>query len=130
MLKTERAVYPPAMSELSSTNSYLYQTHGESVVGLPYLQALKGEPLSEAQTAALVDAVKRLEARNVVAITGDCGAMLHYQDIVAKLTTKPVLLSALLQAPLLATTFRPTEQVLVITSDKRATTDEVQHQGG
>ena len=127
MLQAERAPCP-AMSELASSNSYLYQTHGEPVRGLPHLQALWGEPLSDAQHAALVEAVQRLEARKVVAITGDCGAMLHYQDQVAKLTSRPVLLSALLQAPLLATIFRADEQVLVLTADKRATTDAVLQQ--
>ena len=43
---------------------------------------------------------------DVMAITGDCGAMLHYQREVAKMTKTPVLLSALLQAPLLATVFQ------------------------
>lgn len=154
MLKTERAVYPPAMSDLSSTNSYLYQTHGTAIAGLPYMQALRGEPLTDAQRKSLSLAVRRLEAKKVVAITGDCGAMLHYQHQVAALSTRPVLLSALLQAPLLATTFKSDEQarrppparlrplparstatshrsrthasqVLVITSDKTVTTDAV-----
>ena len=96
MLKTERAVYPPAMSDLSSTNSYLYQTHGTAIAGLPYMQALRGEPLTDAQRKSLSLAVRRLEAKKVVAITGDCGAMLHYQHQVAALSTRPVLLSALL----------------------------------
>lgn len=110
MLKTERAVYPPAMSDLSSTNSYLYQTHGTAIAGLPYMQALRGEPLTDAQRKSLSLAVRRLEAKKVVAITGDCGAMLHYQHQVAALSMRPVLLSALLQAPLLATTFKSDEQ--------------------
>jgi len=106
VLRTVRAKYPPAMSELSNTNSYLYETHASVVAGLPYSQALAGGPLSDAQRASLQAAVKRLEAKKVVAITGDCGAMLHYQREVAKMTKTPVLLSALLQAPLLATVFQ------------------------
>jgi len=123
MLCTERAVYPPAMSALSSTNSYLYQTQSETVAGLSYLQALEAGPLTDAQHAALKASIAALEAKKAVAITGDCGAMLHYQDAAAKMTKLPVLLSSLLQAPLLSTTFAADELVLVVTSDKRATTE-------
>ena len=123
MLQTERAVYPPAMSELSSTNSYLYQLKVSRVRGLAYRQALEGGALTDEQVAALREAVAALEAKQVVAITGDCGAMINYQHEVSQMTRLPVLLSPLLQAPLLATVFRRSEKVLVVASDKTATTE-------
>ena len=99
VLRTERDFYPPAMSDLTTTNSYLYQTHPATIKGLPYEQVLAASPLSGEQHAALEAAVRALEAKKVVAITGDCGALIHSQTYVAKMTRTPVLLSALLQVP-------------------------------
>jgi len=121
-LRSERDFYPPAMEDLSSTNSYLYSTVPATVAGLPYAQALEAGPLTAAQLDALAEAVASLEAQKVVAITGDSGAMLHYQQEVTKMTTLPVVLSSLLQAPLLASVFAADEQVLVMTSDATVTT--------
>ena len=98
MLRSERKVYPPSMSELTETNSYLYQIHPATVGGLKFEDALEGKLLSDAQRTALADAIKVLEAKKCKAITGDCSAMLHYQEEVLAMTKLPVLLSALLQA--------------------------------
>ena len=98
MLPSERSVYPPAMSELTETNSYFYQINPVTVAGLKFTDALKGRPLTAVQRAALRVAVKELEDRKVEAITGDCSAMLVYQEEVMAMTKVPVLLSALLQA--------------------------------
>ena len=124
MLRSERAVYPPTMPDLTETNKYLYQIHPATVKGLTYEDALAGVDLSAAQQEALEAAVKELEQQGVLAITGDCSAMLKYQPAVQKLTSLPVCLSSLLQAPLLAAVFSAQEQVLVLTSDASSTPPE------
>jgi hypothetical protein len=54
-----------------------------------------------AVTPAFVQAAKELEAQGVRAITGNCGYMLAYQGEVAAAVSIPVLMSSLLQVPLL-----------------------------
>jgi len=122
VLRSERPFYPPAMSELTETNSYLYQIQPAIVSGLKFADTLEGKPLSAEQRASLAAAVKELESRKVLAITGDASSMLHYQEEVTKMTKLPVLLSALLQAPLLAAVYSKAEKILVITSDATVTT--------
>jgi len=121
MLRTERAVYPPAMSELTSTNKYLYQIQPATIAGLKFHDALEGKPLTAEQRASLEKAVRSLEAQKVQAITGDTSALLHYQEEVQAMTRLPVLLSALQQAPLLAAVYSSQELILILTSDASVT---------
>jgi hypothetical protein len=52
-------------------------------------------------TPAFVKAAQELERQGVRAITGNCGYMLAYQEDVAAAVSVPVLMSSLLQVPLL-----------------------------
>jgi len=124
VLRTERPFYPPAMSDLTHTNKYLYETQPALIKGLTYLDALQGVTLSEEQLASLRAAVAELDAKGVLAITADCSAMVAYQPLVAQMTSTPVVLSCLLQAPLLMTMYAAEEKILVLTSDSTTTTEE------
>ena len=67
-----------------------------------------GKPLDAAQTKALKAAIDKLDQLGVVAITGDCGAFVHYQVEARKMTATPMVLSPLMQAPMLAAMYAGT----------------------
>ena len=117
VLRTERTAYPPALHELTETNSYLYGSLPIVVSGLTYEHALEGGALSETLLETLQGSVASLEAKGVVAISGDSGALIHYQQEVTRMTRLPVALSSLLQAPLIAAVYPPEQKLLVITAD-------------
>lgn len=123
VLRTERPFYPPAMSDITMANKYLYETQPALVKGLTYLEALEGVSLSAEQEASLKSAVAELDGKGVLAITADCSAMVAYQQAVAQMTSTPVVLSSLLQAPLLMTMYAAEEKVLVLTSDSSTTNE-------
>ena len=101
VLRCARAKFMPAQLSVGS-NSYLYTTVQAEVQGLPYSDVRAGKPLDAAQTKALKAAIDKLDALGVVAITGDCGAFVHYQVEARKMTATPMVLSPLMQAPMLA----------------------------
>lgn len=102
-----------------STNSKLFRVHPVMVKGLDYETVRSGAPLSAAQLAALDEALEELASVKAIAVTGDTGLLAHYQHICAAKTATPVLLSPLLQAPLLASVLHPKASVLCITSDSQ-----------
>ena len=71
------------------------------------------DELTPSQLKALNEAVKALDAQGVIAITGDCGAFVHCQKEVRKLTKTPVALSSLMQAPLLASMYTQEEKAII-----------------
>ena len=101
VLRCARAKFMPAQLSVGS-NSYLYTTVQAEVQGLPYSDVRAGKPLDAAQTKALKAAIDKLDSLGVVAITGDCGAFVHYQVEARKMTATPMVLSPLMQAPMLA----------------------------
>lgn len=124
LLRTVRASHPPAMADLTQTNRYLYTTVPREIEEIKHGEILQAEDLTAVQAQAIADAVKELESRNCLAIAGDDASFVHYQHVVANMTNLPVVLSPLLQAPLIASMFNPTELVLVITADTETLTSE------
>ena len=107
VLRCARAKFMPAQLSVGS-NSYLYTTVQAEVQGLPYSDVRAGKPLDAAQTKALKAAIDKLDSLGVVAITGDCGAFVHYQVEARKMTATPMVLSPLMQAPMLAAMYAET----------------------
>ena len=64
-----------------------------------------------------VDAVKWLDSQAVSAITGDCGFMMHFQDLATTNSKVPVFMSTLIQLPFVTTTFSPKDQIAVFTAN-------------
>jgi len=90
-----------------------------TVAGLDLATVRGAKPLSAAQAGALDAALAELEKQNAISIVSDSGLMVHYQMATAAKTKVPVLLSPLLQAPLLACILKDHETVLVITGDSK-----------
>jgi len=122
LLRIDRggAPVPPVMLDTvlsEGTNSKLFRVKPVTVAGLDYATVRAGGTLTDAQSAALDSALKKLEKAGAIAVTGDCGLLAYYQSFAAKKTKTPVLLSPLLQAPLLASVLDPKASILVVTSD-------------
>jgi len=124
LLRVDRAgaSLPPVMLDAAlsqGTNSKLFRVHPVTIKGLDYATSRRGGALSAAQSAALDAALKELEKAKAIAVTADTGLLAHYQSAAAKMTKLPVLLSPLLQAPLLANVLHPKATILVMTSDAK-----------
>lgn len=61
-----------------------------------------------------VSAAKQLEAEGVRAITGNCGYMAAYQDVIAAAVDVPVFMSSLIQAPMLVRLLGPAQRLGVL----------------
>ena len=64
-----------------------------------------------------MDAVKWLDSQSVSAITGDCGFMMHFQDLATANSKVPVFMSTLIQLPFVTTTFSSKDQIAVFTAN-------------
>jgi len=68
-------------------------------------------------TQHIVAAARYLQRQGVRAITSDCGYMLHFQDAVRQAVDIPVMLSSLLQLPLIAALLPSAQAIGVICAD-------------
>jgi hypothetical protein len=68
----------------------------------------------------LRDAVEALEMDGCIAITGESGWMLQYEEAVREFATVPVFLSAMVQCPLVAASLEEGQKAVVLTLDRDA----------
>ena len=116
---------PPFMLDnviSNTTNSQMFRVQPVTVEGLSYDTVRAGCKLSDDQLAAMERAVMALETAGAIAIVGDTGMLVHYQTLCAEMASVPVMLSPLLQAPLLVSVLQPESSILVVTSDARTFT--------
>lgn len=78
-----------------------------------------------ALTPAFVEAAQYLVHQGVRAITGDCGYMATHQSAVAAAVHVPVLLSSLLQIPLLLRMLAPEQWLGIICANDASFTDDL-----
>jgi hypothetical protein len=69
-----------------------------------------------------IDAGWKLVNEGVKAITGNCGFMVLYQDLMAKEFPVPVFMSSLLQLPFISRMLKPGEKVGIITANGKTLT--------
>lgn len=74
--------------------------------------------------APFLEAASSLERSGVEAITGSCGFLAIYQREISARVKIPVLLSSLLQIPLLQVMYHPHVRIGVLTADRHALTPE------
>ena len=97
-----------------------YETRVATVRGLTF-EAAKSGAMSPGLEAAFRDAVDELQTGgggDLVGISGNCGFMMFYQELVRGLAGVPVFMSPLLQAPLVAGALPPSGIILVLTASK------------
>ncbi|HUN46662.1 MAG TPA: hypothetical protein VMU85_09080 [Stellaceae bacterium] len=100
--------------DVDNASTYRYPVLYKVVPGLSTAACLRGAP--DLATAA-VEAAKVLEGQGVRALASDCGFMLQFQAAVRDAVRIPVMLSSLLQLPMIANAFAPTRPIAVITAD-------------
>lgn len=108
--------YPPIPGDIACDASYGYKVVFRQVRGLTF-EKCQDAVLDITIRKSLENAVKELEDEGVVAITGDCGFLMAYQPYVRQLTQKPVILSSILQAPMLAVANGPDAKFAVFTAN-------------
>jgi hypothetical protein len=100
--------------DVDNASTYRYPVLYKVVPGLSTAACLRGAP---DLAAAAVEAAVALEGQGVRAIASDCGFMLQFQGAVREAVRVPVMLSSLLQLPIVAGGFAPTRPIAVITAD-------------
>ena len=111
--------FPPGCPGNASTFPFPVRysiVRGASMERLVY----QGDP---ALLQPFIDAGWDLVREGVKAITGNCGFMVLYQDMLAKEFPVPVFMSSLLQLPFIIRMLRPGEQVGIVTASRKSLTD-------
>ena len=73
---------------------------------------------------AFVEAGWKLVKEGVKAITGNCGFMVLYHDLMAKEFPVPVFMSSLLQLPFINRLLKPGEKIGIVTASAKTLTDK------
>merc|ERR1719329_186485 len=63
------------------------------------------------------EAIKYLEARNVCAMTGDCGFMMAFQVKARQIASKPIFMSSMVQCPIISAAYDPGDEILILTAN-------------
>ncbi|MBW9111893.1 aspartate/glutamate racemase family protein [Microbacterium trichothecenolyticum] len=114
---------PFVPGDLNNASTFDYPIRYVEVAGVSGAAVLRGDGAQF--TSLMVEAARRLEAEGVQAITGNCGFMAVYQDDVAAAVNIPVLLSSLVQIPMLSTVIGPNRKLGVMAANSAAITPEI-----
>jgi hypothetical protein len=101
--------------DIGNATTFPFPVRYLQVEGASGAQVLTGD--ASAYDELFVSAAKQLEAEGVRAITGNCGYMAAYQDVIAAAVTVPVFMSSLLQAPMLLRMLRPDQHLGVLVAN-------------
>jgi hypothetical protein len=99
------------LGNLRNDETFDFRLKRETVRGsTPGSKWVGGEMVS-----AFVEAAKKLEARGVSAIAGDCGFIAAYQQDIARAVSVPVVTSSLIQVPLVYRMLAENQRVGILT---------------
>jgi len=108
--------YPPAPGDIDHPDSFGYDVFYRVVPGLTFGICQSGK-LTPQVEANFIEAVKWLVGKGVNGITGDCGFMMYFQQLVRRHTAIPVFMSSLAQAPAITCGFSKYELIGVMTAN-------------
>jgi hypothetical protein len=114
--------------DLNNATTFPFPVRYLEVQGASGAQVLTGD--AGAYDELFVSAAKQLEAEGVRAITGNCGYMAAYQDVIAAAVDVPVFMSSLLQAPMLLRLLRPDQRLGVLVANGAGISEAVLHGAG
>jgi aspartate/glutamate racemase len=114
---------PFVPGDLNNASTFAFPVRYLAVEGAAGSEVLTGD--AGAYAELFVAAARQLEAEGVHAITGNCGYMAAYQDVVAAAVSIPVFMSSLLQAPLLLRMLSPQQRLGVLVANGGGITDGV-----
>ena len=108
--------YPPSPGDIDCPDSFDYDVYYRVIPGLTFSMCQSGN-IPESIQQRIVEAVWWLNDMNVNGITGDCGFMIHIQELVCKHTTKPVFMSSLVQLPTIVKAYDKHKKVAIFTAN-------------
>lgn len=108
--------YPPALGDVNDPDSFDHQVFYETIDGLTF-EACQEAILTPEIEEEIRVAVKKLEEKGVIAITGDCGFLHAYQETVLNISCLPVFMSSLIQLPIIEATLRKDERIAIFTAN-------------
>ncbi|CAE7252269.1 ALMA5 [Symbiodinium natans] len=111
--------YEPAPGDVDHPGSYAYEVHYQMVPGLTFELCQSGKMTPQVE-AELLKGIKALEAKGVSVITGDCGFMMWYQELVRKNTKLPVIMSSMATLPAITNSFHKGEQIAIFTANGKS----------
>lgn len=114
--------YPGFPGDVRNASAYGCPVQFEIAEGVSE-EALLSDPASCG--ASVAQAAKKLERMGCRAIAGECGWFAYFQKDVAKQVSVPVFMSSLLQVPFAQQLISPDSLIGIVTSAKRALTDEM-----
>lgn len=109
--------------DVANASTYDFPVLYKTVPELTLKRLLEQDDFSLAEP--IVEVAKCLELAGVKAVTSDCGYMIKYQKHVAEALRIPVILSSLLQIPMLLNTLGDTGKVGILCANKRRLTSEL-----
>lgn len=110
--------YPPVKGDVDHKESFEYDVIYEKIPGLTFDKAQKGLWSDDIAYETHI-ALRRLEKAGCIGITGDCGFMMAYQIRIRRMTSLPVFMSSLLQAPIAAASFQADEKIAILTANSK-----------
>jgi aspartate/glutamate racemase len=114
---------PFVPGDLNNASTFDFPVRYLAVEGAVGAEVLSGD--ADKYGELFVSAAKQLEAEGVHAITGNCGYMAAYQDVVAAAVDVPVFMSSLLQAPMLLRMLGPQQRLAVLVANGAGISDGV-----
>jgi Asp/Glu/hydantoin racemase len=108
--------YPPAAGDIDCPGSYDYDCLYRVVPGLTFDMAQAGVMTTPVLKEFKL-AVKWLESKGAVGITGDCGFMMAFQPIARQVASIPVFMSSMVQCPMISLAFDKYDKVLILTAN-------------
>src|SRR5215210_3154584 len=112
---------PFVPGDLNNASTFDFPVRYLTVAGAAGSEVLTGD--ASAYGELFVAAAKQLAAEGVHAITGNCGYMAAYQDVVAAAVDVPVFMSSLVQAPMLLRMLGLHRRLAVIVANGKGITD-------
>lgn len=116
-------VTPFIPGDVGNATTYSYPVLYETVRGVT-LERLINQG-DQTLVDSIIEAAKKMERIGVRAISSDCGYMVRYQKKVAAAVNIPVILSSLVQLPLLEQTTGPDKKIGIICANKQRLTPEL-----
>jgi aspartate/glutamate racemase len=114
---------PFVPGDLNNANTFDFPVRYLTVEGAAGSEVLTGNASTYGEL--FVSAARQLEAEGVRAITGNCGYMAAYQDVVASAVNVPVFMSSLVQAPMILRMLGPHRRLGVLVANGKGITDAV-----
>ena len=118
--------YSPIPGDVDCNDTFEYDMIYEKIRGLTFERAQQGY-WDECIELNVKIALRRLETSGCIGITGDCGFMMAYQIRIRRLTTLPVFMSSLLQAPIVEAMFQKEERIMIVTANEHSLTTNLNH---